>query len=580
LRLWISGEFTILLSALVTCGSAIGHPQAGAVDSVGFACHELLGRPTDHSIALNVCTDADAEIFVEYGLQSETFSSQTPPANLNAGVPGTLLITPLLPDTRYYYRVRYKAPGAAEFNALGEHAFQTARSREHQFTFVIEADPHVDSATNPTLYRRTLTNIRESNPDFLIDLGDTFMSDKLPVKNQQEVLARHLLLRSFFDTLAGSVPLLLAIGNHEGELGWLLDGTSQNLAVWASQIRKQYFPNPVPDGFYSGDTTRENFVDLRQNYYAWEWGNALLVVLDPYWYTIRKPTSSKNDWDWTLGRAQYDWFKKTLETSDARFKFVFAHQVVGGLGYEGRGGIEGVPFYEMGGQNGDSTWGFAVNRPGWPAPLHQLMAANHVTAFFHGHDHVFVKQDLDGIVYQELPQPGYYNISNPERSYSNTNLAAQYGYTHGVVISSSGFLRVTVGDTAATVEYVRSYLPEHENSQRHNGEVAYIYTLRPFATATGVASTEALPSGYALEQNYPNPFNPTTVVSCQLPVAGHIRIAVYDILGREVALLVNEEKEPGIYRVSWDASRFPSGTYFYRMTSGSFSETRRMVLVR
>jgi hypothetical protein len=570
----------LVLSLLLSSGSALGRSNAGVSDTVSFTCRELLGRPTDRSIALNVCTNADAEVFVEFGVQTQTYGSQTPVTMLYAGVPGTLTLSSLLPDRRYFYRVRYRAVGTAEFGALGEHSFQTARSRGYQCTFAIEADPHVDSATSPTLYQRTLTNIRESNPDFMIDLGDTFMSDKLPVKNPQEILARHLLLRSFYDTLGGSVPLLLVLGNHEGELGWLLNGTADNVAVWASQIRKQYYPNPVPDGFYTGDTTRQNFVDLRQNYYAWEWGNALFVVLDPYWYTNRKPTSSKNGWDWTLGQSQYDWFKRTLETSDAKFKFVFAHQVVGGLGYEGRGGIEGVPFYEMGGFNSDSTWGFTVNRPSWPAPLHQLMTANHVTAFFHGHDHVFVRQELDGIVYQELPQPGYYNLSNPEKSYSNTDLAAKYGYVHGVVISSSGYLRVTVADTIATVEYVRSYLPEHENSQRRNGDVAYTYTLKPSAPATGVMDAEAIPLRVSLEQNFPNPFNPTTVISFQSPVAGNIRIAVYDILGREVALLVNEEKEPGIYRVDWDASRFPSGMYFYRMTTGSFCETRRMVLVR
>ncbi len=240
---------------------------------------------------------------------------------------------------------------------------------------------------------------------------------------------------------------MLVLGNHEGELGWLLDGTPDNLAVLATRTRRSYFPNPVPDGFYSGDTTHEDFVGQRQSYYAWEWGSALFVVLDPYWHTVNKPGATRNLWDWTLGERQYRWFESTLARSTARLKFVFTHQLVGGLDPEGRGGIEAVPFYEMGGRNADSSWGFAAARPRWPRPLHQLMVDNHVTAVFHGHDHVFVKQELDGIVYQELPQPGYFNFANPEKSYSNTGLAAKYGYTHGVVYSSSGYLRVSVTDT-------------------------------------------------------------------------------------------------------------------------------------
>ena len=79
---------------------------------------------------------------------------------------------------------------------------------------------------------------------------------------------------------------------------------------------------------------------------------------------------------------------------------------MGGATPECRGGAEAAPFYEWGGKNADGTDGFEQNRPGWPAPIHQLLVQHRVTAVFHGHDHLYVKQDLDGIVYQEVPQPG------------------------------------------------------------------------------------------------------------------------------------------------------------------------------
>jgi hypothetical protein len=89
-----------------------------------------------------------------------------------------------------------------------------------------------------------------------------------------------------------------------------------------------------------------------------------------------------------------------------------------------------------------------------------------------------------------------------------------------------------------------------------------------------------LPYKFALEQNYPNPFNPTTTISYNVPTASDVKIAVFDVLGQEITTLVNEQKMPGTYQASFDASNLTSGVYFYQMQAGSFSETRKMMLVR
>jgi hypothetical protein len=100
-------------------------------------------------------------------------------------------------------------------------------------------------------------------------------------------------------------------------------------------------------------------------------------------------------------------------------------------------------------------------------------------------------------------------------------------------------------------------------------------------TPTAVAEEQKnLPTCYRLEQNYPNPFNPTTVVSIQLPVASRVKLVVYDILGREVTVLIDERKTPGRYSVDFDGSRLASGIYLLRMSAGSFSDTRKMLLLR
>ena len=85
---------------------------------------------------------------------------------------------------------------------------------------------------------------------------------------------------------------------------------------------------------------------------------------------------------------------------------------------------------------------------------------------------------------------------------------------------------------------------------------------------------------YALFQNYPNPFNPITTISYQIPKSGEVTIKVYDSIGKEVATLVNEEKQRGRYSVMFDASNLTSGIYFYSLTSGNFKETKKLILLK
>lgn len=109
-----------------------------------------------------------------------------------------------------------------------------------------------------------------------------------------------------------------------------------------------------------------------------------------------------------------------------------------------------------------------------------------------------------------------------------------------------------------------------------------------FNTAVGInINTSEIPKEFKLEQNYPNPFNPGTVISYQLPVNIFVTLKVYDVLGSEVVVLVNEQLRPGTYEVSWDASNLPSGVYFYKLTvrqAGSstvdFAASKKMLVIK
>lgn len=187
--------------------------------------------------------------------------------------------------------------------------------------------------------------------------------------------------RPILGAVCHSMPFLFCQGNHEGESGYyLLQTPPNNLATYETLWRKTYYPNPEPDGFYTGNNEEEPFgMGKPQNYYAFEWGDALFVVVDGWRYYTA--SAKPRNWDWTIGKTQYDWLKTTLETSKAKYKFVFTHHVMG----ETRGGVNVASGFEWGGlDNGGNK--FAINRLGWAMPIHQLMVANHVNVFFQGHD--------------------------------------------------------------------------------------------------------------------------------------------------------------------------------------------------
>jgi len=89
-----------------------------------------------------------------------------------------------------------------------------------------------------------------------------------------------------------------------------------------------------------------------------------------------------------------------------------------------------------------------------------------------------------------------------------------------------------------------------------------------------------IPLSFKLEQNYPNPFNPNTVISYQLSSVSFVTLKVYDVLGREVATLVNEQKEAGDYVVNFDASKLSSGIYIYKLNAGNYSSIKKMMVVK
>lgn len=545
---------------------------------------ELLGRPTNNSITISLFFDDTVSVAVQYGTISGNYPYQTGWQNFSANSPAVVNLTGLTSNTTYYYRILYKAPNTSNITTRPEYHFSTQKSLNAPFKFIVQADPHMDEQSDTALYSLTLKNELEDSADFMIDLGDFLMTDKL--KNSLNVVPfdtipyRCKLLRKHYEKACHSLPLMIALGNHEGESGWNLNGTPNNIAVWDAQVRKQYFNNPYPNAFYSGDSTNNPYIGQRENYYAWTWGNALFIVLDPYWYTSPKP-DSLHGWRWTLGKTQYDWLKQTLENSTAQFKFVFAHQLVGG-DPDGRGGVEFADKYEWGGDNLDGTNGWASNRPNWYKPIKDLLTEHRVNIFFHGHDHFFGKQEKDCLIYQETPQPSHPN-------FTSTTYATDYGYVSGQILPNSGHIRVTVDSSGVKVEYVRTYLPINESSTRHNKDVSATYVIGSINCYDSIAA--GIPTiynaDYADEVVFPNPFMDKTRIGFSLSNTSTLSLGIFNEQGVQVKqLLQHTTLTQGDYQIIWDGknnynAELPNGVYLYRLQDqDGHTSTGKIILQR
>lgn len=120
---------------------------------------------------------------------------------------------------------------------------------------------------------------------------------------------------------------------------------------------------------------------------------------------------------------------------------------------------------------------------------------------------------------------------------------------------------------------VTTYPPEAANP-------SVFYTGQYTWTATSVGDQGLAPQKFSLAQNYPNPFNPATKIEYSVAQSGHVMLRVFDLLGKEVGTLVNENKQPGSYHVTFDASSLPSGVYMYQLNAGAYKETKKMLLVK
>ena len=153
---------------------------AQAPAGVNFPATEMLSRPTANSVMVSAMADAPVELYYEYGTDSAKLTSRTKEAKAGANEVAKTLLSGLKGNTRYYYRMMYRAQGGKDWKDRPAHSFMTPRAPGSTFSFAVTSDSHVNILLgNARIWRQTMEDIAADQPDFLFDLGDTFAMDNV-----------------------------------------------------------------------------------------------------------------------------------------------------------------------------------------------------------------------------------------------------------------------------------------------------------------------------------------------------------------------------------------------------------------
>lgn len=441
----LMADASLAIGNLVTPRGAIRHrevrriaPASRAADVPAHDVDVIQARPTPTSITLSVMAtrDIDATLSYEAGLPPR-------PLTLRALVPLDVEITGLRPDQFYRYTISAGAP-------LATGSFRTARVANEPFAFAVRADagPLTD---DPRAYTNTLTNILADRPDFLVDLSDATAA--ATSRTSGDRIRTHLARRYYLGLVSQHMPVYLAPHGETREARWpRLVGADADADDAAA--RERYFPPVQAGAFYS-------VAPAGSGGYAWTWGDALFVVLEPRVTTGQASSADADGWAWTLGGAQYDWLRATLTASRAPYTFVFVPRLPGSTDAR-------IAGFEWDGTNADRTAGFAAHRPDWPMPVHNLLAAHGVSAVFHGQAPALARQERDGILYQAVPRPDDTVVPHVGAA------AGSHGGASPRPVGA-GHLRVLVSGAGAIIESVTSRLVGH------NPDVADRATIAPRA---------------------------------------------------------------------------------------------------
>jgi hypothetical protein len=262
-------QISVIRTAFLLAASIFGWVPANAWAEV-FDGNIVLGSPTETAITANVLTATNQDVFISFGPRSENYSSRTSSIRLSPDEPVEIHLTGLQPDTRYYYQLSYNE-GGNDFLSTEEFSFHTPREAGSSFVFGVQGDSHPERSPRdfiPELYARTLTQAKNDGVDFYLTTGDDFSIDVNFQGGISEdgVKERYRIQRPHLGIVGNSAPVFLVNGNHEQGALYLYNDARQypapeNPAVWVQNARNEYFTQPVPNDFYTGNDEKLEYID-------------------------------------------------------------------------------------------------------------------------------------------------------------------------------------------------------------------------------------------------------------------------------------------------------------------------------
>ena len=370
----------------------------------------VLGRPPADSITVHALADEATVVFVEYGEQPGVYSSRSPAVEANIDDVAEVTVGGLRPNTRYFYRVNYRGASDSGYRAGREYSFHTQRSRGSTFTFGVQGDSHPERSRDRSTRGAGMG----------AGMGVGMYHPDLYVHTMEQV--------------ASARPDL-----------YFMLGDDFNISEF---INRRYFQGDksvltqqIVDDVYLG---QRDILRLMTH------STALFPVIGNH-------EEARGN---LLGTKLYD---AVIYAGRSRVRML----PVPAPDSFYSGNPERAHLYEWGGHGESGEWEFDERRPDWELPVHQLMVRHGVTIFFQGHDHLVAHQELDGIVYQTVPNPADENYRGRSKEY----------YLSGTILDNSRYLDVTVSPDEVEVNYVRSYLPQDETDDRRQGDVDYSYTI-------------------------------------------------------------------------------------------------------